>query len=397
MDILIVGVVGIFFFVLGVALIYRGMANSPDADEVVQKVEYEDVRSKLDNVEKEEKGLKLQLDSMTVELQDAQVRAQEADVIKKDVDSLRERDRQHQEMIHSLEENLNFLSKKADEQAKKSIDAILALDSKSKKLQGEAQEYIEQALQVDVEGLSDEKDSLKKQLAGNVEKLNGLQAELMNVQQRSEAELQESKALVEKLRSENEVFEKGIVEITSKITSVEEEFSKVQQEKDQQLQNAKQLIDKLRTEQQHLTQDGASKEQVVALESELNRIKAESEGRLLEAHQNVGRLQEEVNRFQREIQENQHQRVELQNQIDENQRSISAVDEDAMTEVIENQKAKWVSEKLDIDLELSELRETTQFLRQKERLLSQELLRSQTQALGLEKICQEFKKQIERG
>jgi chromosome segregation ATPase len=398
MGMIFLVVLGVIFFVIGVSMIYRGMAESPEADAVVAKNEFELVKGKLDLAQKEEEGLKLQLDSMTVELQGAKTLAEGAEKVRKDVDFLRERDRQHQAMIHQLEENLNFLARKADAQAKKAIDAIVELSQRNKTLESEIKDQLGKASDQDVDDLKKEKQSIEEKLQENIAKIEQLQHELESVQKKSDAELTDAAVTIEKLRLQNKAFEEGITKITGKISIVENEFSRAQMDKDQQLQNAMGLIEGLRKEQAALREQGRGPEDVAALESELNRIKAESEGRLAAAHQNIGRLQEEVGRLQGEIQENQRQRAQLQRQIDENSRMIADGDEALKKKEgsVEEKERLWAQEKQNMDQEFLELKEANQFLRQKERLLSQELLRSQTQALGLEKICQEFKKRIER-
>ena len=371
----------IVFFLVGVSLIYKGIANSSDAESAVDHQEYEQVRSRFDVLQQEDQELKLRLDAMAVELEEAKARASEAEKFKKDADSFRQCDQQYRKKIIQLEECLHFLSREADQQAKKAIDVIQHLNSENKSFQAQAHKQLENFSAGDIDALKDEKASLERQLNENITRIAGLEDELKNTREKSELELRQAQAAIEDMERHNRAFQSGMTEITDKISSVEYEFERARREKEIQLQHARNLVDSLRREKESLIQQGGNADEISDLESEIDRIKAESEGRLSEAHQNAGRLEKEVKRLQMQIQENQGQVRELQGQIETDRRVISgAAGED----------------KEELERELTELRETNQFLRQKERLLSQELLRSQTQALGLEKICKEFKKQIER-
>ena len=399
MALMVLILFGVIFFIIGVGLVYRGMAHSPDIENVVAKDEFVNVQTRLQQIQQEEHGLKLQLDTMALELQNARVKAEEGErlkteteIFKKDVDSLRERDRRHQEMIEQLKDNLSFITNRADEQAQKALEVIEALNSKNKKLQTEMQDALSRISGQDIDTLKTEREDLQRRFEENLKKIDGLESELRQVQEKSNQERVEAGALIEKLTLQNKTFEEGIQGITSKISILEQELINAQEEKDRQLQNAKELIDQLRREQQQLKEQGNNPEDLRVLENEIARLKDESEGRLTVARQDVNRLENEVTRLQREIESNQQQRSALQYRIDENEQGVSNMTGDDA----KPRREQWLDEKQVMDKELSELRETIEFLRQKERLLSQELLRSQTQAMGLEKICQEFRKQIER-
>jgi DNA anti-recombination protein RmuC len=122
--------------------------------------------------------MKLQLDTLAVELQDARLKAEggerlksETELFRKDVDSLRERDRHHQEMITQLQQNLSYMSERADSQARKAIEVIEALNSKNKKLQAEFQETISKFSDQDIGGLKQEREELQQRLDENLERI----------------------------------------------------------------------------------------------------------------------------------------------------------------------------------------------------------------------------------
>ncbi|HSV43885.1 MAG TPA: hypothetical protein VLJ10_04955 [Candidatus Bathyarchaeia archaeon] len=394
MTLLILIASGVVFFVLGVALIYQGMRNSPDIGEFVAKNDFEEIRGKLELTEKEDEGLKLQLDSMTMALHDARTQAEEADHIRKDVDALRQRDQHYQATIHELEQSLNFISRKADEQAKKAIDAITALNSRNQVLESEIKERLAVGSQQgNIETLKQEKEGLESQLKGNQSRIAELEGQLKGLTQQSQEELQAAQNLIAQLQTQNTRFESGITEITAKISMLEDELSKNRREKEEQLANAQKLIEDLRRQKQQLEDEGTDPKAFAELEGQLNRIRTESENRLTDANQSVARLQGEIDRLQGEIQDNQHQRDDLKRQLEEYQHARAAMDAVVLKD--DAQQHEWGEEKRELENELKDLREMNLFLKQKERLLSQELLKSQTQAMGLDRICQEFRKKME--
>jgi len=394
MTLLILIASGVVFFVLGVALIYQGMRNAPDIDAFVAKNDFEEIKGKLELTEKEEEGLKLQLDSITLELNDARTKAEQAEHIQKDVDAMRQRDQHYQTAIQELEQSLNFISRKADEQAKKAIDAITALNSRNQMLESEIKERVAAgAQQGNIDALMQEKQGLENQLNGNQSRIVELEGQLEGLKQQSQEELQAAQNLIAQLQTQNTRFESGITEITAKISVLEDELVKSRREKEEQLANAQKLIEELRRQKEQLEAEGTDPKAFAELEGQLNRLRSESESRLTEANQSVSRLQGEIDRLQQEIKDNQRQRDDLKCQLDESQQVRSAMDDAALKSELPQQPS--IEEKTGLENELKDLREMNLFLKQKERLLSQELLKSQTQAMGLEKICQEFRKKME--
>jgi hypothetical protein len=372
MQVIAFAILSVIFFVIGIALIYRGASISPDTEEVIPKKEFDSVSSELEVTRESEEKLKIQLDTIALELQHAQAIAEgaeknrldgeqglrnqlqtavselerakvailESEDIRKDAEALRETNQKHQAMIAQLEANLGFLARKADEQAQKALEAITGLNTRKK----------------------------------------DLESELTAQSNSADAEL-----LIQKLRTQNQAFQNGIIQITEKIILAEKETLDLQAEKNQKLQNAMRLISALRQEADSFKNQAENPQEAAFLKAELARINAESEEKLAAAHDNISALQEEIRRLQTEIQENRHSYINLQNQLRANQSAPEKAGNPAFDQ-----------EKQDLEREFAELKETNLFLRQKEKLLSQELLRSQTQTLGLEKICKEFKKRFER-
>lgn len=381
MGIAIFSILGISSFLIGIFLVYRGMASAPDADTTVDHAEYDQVCQQYAQLQQEAQELKQRSNALAVELETSKVQSQETERFRREVDSLKRGDQEAQKKIRWLEESLQFLSRKADQQAQKAIAVIHQLKSGRQSLRDELTAQKSAVSLEDFQSLEKKEADLQAQLQESRNQWERLEQESKLARDTVEAQLEESRESVAKLQSDNQIYEQGIQQIMAKCSAVAEAFQRVQREKTNQLQNARILIERLRRDYEDLQSQQAAEGVQDDYEQELTRFRSESEGRLSEAHETIGRFQEEIRILQKELEEARQASGVLQRRIDE----ISG------QEFQEGSKVMHDREK-----ELTELRETNQFLRQKERLLSQELLRSQTQALGLEKICQEFKKQVER-
>jgi len=376
MGIAIFSILGISSFLIGIFLVYRGMASAPDAD----TAEHDQVCRQYAQLQQEAQELKQRSNALAVELETSKVQSQETERFRREVEALKRGDQEAQKKMRCLEESLQFLSRKADQQAHKAIDVIHQLKSGRQRLRDELTAQKSAVSLEDFQCLEKKEADLQAQLQESRNQLERLEQELKLARNTIETQLEESRESVAKLQSDNQVYEQGIQQIMAKFSAVAEVFQRVRCEKMNQLQNARILIDRLRRDYEELQSQQAEGVQD-AYEQELARIKLESEGRLSEAHETIGRFQEDMCVLQKELEEARQASGVLQRRIDE----------------ISGQESQGGAKEMqDREKELTELRETNEFLRQKERLLSQELLRSQTQALGLEKICQEFKKQVER-
>jgi len=375
MGIALFSILGISLFLIGIFLVYRGMAAAPDKDTGFDQADYDQVCAQYAALQQEEQELKIRLNSLAVELEASRAQSREAERFKREAEALRKGEDEAREKIRCLEEGLQFLSRKADQQAHRAIDAIQQLKSRRERLMEQLAVQKSTVSLEDFQRLQQQEAEIQEQLAEGRDRIVRLEKDLEAVRETADAELEVSRESAEGLRNENKVFAQGVQDILAKIFSVSQAFQRLRHEKTSQLQNARNLIDRLRRDCEEMSsrQDGTERQE--ELERELSRIKSENEGRLSEAHETISRIEGEMRVLQGELQESRQRGVVLQQKIDE----------------LPKQDRNEGLEK-----ELNELRETNQFLRQKERLLSQELLRSQTQALGLEKICLELKKQTER-
>ncbi|MFP4473157.1 MAG: hypothetical protein ACLFPX_04700 [Candidatus Omnitrophota bacterium] len=387
--IIALSVLGILFFVAGMSIVLSWYAAAPAPETVVSREEADKMEQELTQAREAEAVLKQQLDTLTVELESSRSSVDQMKELEKYVDNLRGRDQENQETIQNMRQNLEFLQKRADEQAQKALESIERLREQERELESQTESPDPELLAK----LEQEKQVLDNQLSQNNSRIQTLEQELHSVQVESQGKLSAADEMCHRLQAQNEMFQQGIARITGKISEVEGRVARAQHEKDQQLAEARRVIEELREERARISEErGGDPRQVAALEEEVKRIQSESAGRLQEAHEHMTHLQQEMLQMKEEIDINRQKRLGLETELEEaRQRSYAA----ATAGEQEGLSEEWESQRIELEHEIAELRETNHFLRDKEDLLREELHKSQAQALGLEKICEEFDDELE--
>lgn len=385
-------VLGVVSFVVGVSFVLKATVSAPDMDKVVSRKDYDQVQQDLQKILNDEQGLKQQLDLMAVELEDSRQKAASGEEVSRQVDALRKRDEEYQLMIQQLKGQLEFLSQKADDQARKAIEVIQTLDSQRQTLKEEL-DHLDQSIPPEhIEALQKERALLQEQITANQQRIAQLEQELTESQKKSSDDLGQASAEAQRLRAENFAFQEGIQRMTEKIARVKAEVDEIRVQKEQELSEAKEMIVHLQQEKSISSSESPTMGlEIERLEQEVRRIQTESQQRLEDAHGHIESLKEQIRRLNEEIALNRVRRDELELALKQSHEGLTRSDGRG---VDREQIGRLEEENKQLEEQFQELKLSNQFLKDKEGLLSEELLKSQTQAMGLQKICEEFQKEL---
>jgi len=287
---------------------------------------------------------------------------------------------------HMLKENLSTEQQSSDQasQSGESTALIASLKKENEDLKVRLEkEASNKASETVDEGQGELLDDLKKQLDhlknanDELSKENVDLKQEKNSEESSKAAQQSSEdALQEELKSiqgQKETLEKNL-------QLLESELERIKQEAEQGKQTQHEIIEQLRNEKFKFT-DQMSKveEQQTVLQDEINIKQDEYKVRIKEAREEVA--EEEIkkgsavkNQLSLEIQEMTQQLNDVNSEFDRIQR-----------------------EKINVEIEMEKVKDYNRNLQEKEQMLQYELTKSRAEACGLEKICEDFKVQIEQG
>jgi len=254
--------------------------------------------------------------------------------------------------ISELQRNLNFLSGRADTQAQEAIDALQVLREENERLKQE----INEAPKTDpaqVEVMAQEKETLQQQIAENVSRIKELEGQLAGQAAAQEA-VGKSQALINRLSDENKKLKEGVVQITGKIKAVQGEFHRALQE------------------------GGPAGQDI-----------AEKERQLAQAQESIQNLQAQIKTLTAQIDDNHTKMKTLEGEM-------SAAAADGAPSAAAPDSAGWQQERIQMQQVLEQLKQQNTLLSQKEKKLQQELIKSRTKSVGLEKICEQYKEQLEK-
>ncbi len=380
MMIVIAAAVAVVCFVIGIALVYQASLKLADEAPGVPTEEFVSLQGELDRVRGEGDELKGQIEMLRLELEAARVAVASGAQSVEETERLRALEQQHQDQIRKLQLNLEFLARKADEQAQKAIEAIRQLDRERSQLQQDVQRIEDEQASARVDEMEAARAEMLRQLEDNQTRLSVMEKELSDEKARSVKELEEAEAEIHRLRIQNTEFQQGIAGLTAKIARVRDEVARIQGEKDRELDEARVCIARLQEEQRRVDQGEVASDasEVAAMRRELEVLRAGHEGRLLEAHDNIERLQQEIQRLQREMVVNRQDRECLEDLV-----RAGRSDEAGGIAQLKEEKARS-------DARIAELNEMNGLLLEQEQILSEELVKSQALAMGLQKICEEF-------
>ncbi len=257
----------------------------------------------------------------------------------------------YKKKITSLEEGFQALSQKAAQQA---------------------QEDRQRMIQI-----AEERDQARKQ---DEEKIRALE-ERAAVMRSEKEQLLLSKEVVGELKSEKEYLLQRDRENASRIERLENELLAARKEINERQDKWHQAVSDLKEEKDSLFAKIQEKEeQLRKTKTNLDLIEKTNNQRLNEANRAV-----DVLRAQRQ----ESDRVQAQAL----ERKLS--DALAAAEVLKREKEESLQAQASVEQNLQKVKELNAHLSEKTKLLQYELTKQRAQALGLERICEDFKVQIE--
>ena len=321
MIIFVLGVIAVILFVVGIALVFQGYRNIPDANTIVSKDAFDKVKSDFDNSKEEEEKLKQQLDSLTIKLEKTKEKLAQAQESGEGVDALKAQEEEYKTKIQELEKNLGFLREKADTQATESINVISSLREKNETLESE---IVSTKGQVDpdaLEVLSKEKESLESQVNKHLSRVQQLEGEMNTVTS---------------LTEQNRKLTEGLKQITEKISELEDEILKSSPSAGKNAEKIKEinenLIEREKLLQLKLTQ---SRAQATGLDAICKEFKAQleqmqSEGQETEEHSKESqRIGAEFSKLQEVLDEQNKFSHEVKQCLEEYRKKIQLLDDNA--------------------------------------------------------------------
>ena len=349
-------------FLLGVTFVYKGISEKPQ----VALEDLEKVKGELAVSRQSEEGLKADLESASKETGSVKENLEEVQSsLRKSLQELavaQDSEKSCKNKIRDLEEKLTALYTKADVQAKNALEVISALRQENESLKQKAGTSSPLPLQSTpdpeaVQALTKEIEILKAQSQELSARVQQLEQELAVQKAESERQLAEANATIDRLKAHPEAPAAPSVPVADDIGKAD--------------------LDNLRSENEQLkAQIGEGFAKIKEFESTVAQLKAQpaaaapsvpSEADLAE--------QAELKRVNEDLRK-------MVEQLKAENAAAAA-------------KPSDVKVPPDIEAQISKLKELNEFLTRKDKMLQTELTKSRIKALGLERICADFKTQLE--
>lgn len=343
--------IAVVLFVVGTAYVFRGFLSIPEAGKMVPKENLVRMRESLETAEKEGEQLRLQLDSMTLELNDTREKFFASQKNQAALETLKIKEREYIQQTEDLQKKIDFLAMKADQQARDALEEINVLLEESdglKQALGDAGTSAAAAPTAADAELAAENARLSAEIEQGLAQIRQLEESLDEVRM-SDDPTEEYQERIASLTEEKSRLMKGLQRIHAKITELEDAFANSGRHQQEELKEAT-------SETQRLRDTIAS----------LNGAISENEKKIFEL---------------------QHQLAESRQQMESARQAAGSAPPVAATP----------SEDPGAAQELKRLKALNELLQSKEKRLQLELTKSRARTMGLEKICAEYKAQMKRG
>lgn len=364
MMIFIIAAVVIILFVLGVTLIYKGYTSTPDPLKVVAKEDFTKLQEESEQAHQEQQQLKLQLDAMAVRLEEAKIQWQEAQRIKESLSVLEGQDNAQKAALNRLEADVSFLAGKADTQAQDAVEVINTLLAENEFLRDEVSRAENKVAPEDIARLNEVNLSLKEQIEEHLAKIKELEDVLAKGGDAAPPQDGQGEAVIRDLSQENERLKQGLKTLTAKIDEFEDAFQQAREE-----------------------EPAADASQA-----------GETLVRLKEASDQITRLEEEIQRLQEDKASNDKRIKELESvpPAPENNPQVASAPDSSGGGTLAPAPEAWEKEKTVLEATLQQIQTANETLREREKILQLQLTKNRAKAMGLEKICASFKKELEQ-
>ncbi|MCB9771263.1 MAG: hypothetical protein H6754_01740 [Candidatus Omnitrophica bacterium] len=261
--ILIIAFFVILTFVIGASLLFRGYENIASG-EIAPAGELKKTQADLKLSKDETEKLRVQANSLAVGLEEMKSKLAWAQGNVKTLEETIGKAAETQARLNQIEMDLNFLSQKADSQAREAIDVITRLAAERDALQKTITEKTATTNTAQVTQLTDENSKLKIQIDGYASKVKDLEAvvksaqdaasqvavaeeELKKVRLQNEERVVQANAALVKINSEVELLNSQIMEKDQRIKKFTEEAFSIKDKEDLQKR-----LDDMQAANQHL-------------------------------------------------------------------------------------------------------------------------------------------------
>lgn len=333
----------IVFLVLGVSFVLRDSTDTPDPATVTSREEVERLEKNLSTSLQEEGQLRQRLDALVLELDRAKAGLAEAKEQSQEAETLKKKLQEYEDRVRELAQSLEYLRQKANQQAQEAVTVFDQLQVENEKLKGVAEQAkVAESQAAAMEQLQREKGTLEDKIKANSAQINVLETALNEARQQTQEGIT-AKQEADTLRTQNEGLKVDLSKVGDRIAALETEAERARAEKDSEVQKAQAAVEQLKSTLSAITQ-----------EKEKN--------------------DDEVRRLQQAVDQAREQMVRAQDET--------------------KAPADWEEERLALEKSIQDLKSLNERLLSRDKLLQNELTRSRAQAIGLEKVCQQFKKQL---
>jgi len=230
------------------------------------------------------------------------------------------------------------------------------------------------------EALEDQKKQLEQARAS----IEVLTSENHKLKKQMDAQINKGEEFYRLISSTRDEFVEEVEGYQSKIQVLESELQHIQEEKGK-LSQGRQSMEHLEAENRNLAvqlEENQNKQKEV--QKRFESIKNESDQKMEEAAGMINEMMEKLQMIKGNEVKSQDEGIEKK-----------AGEPSALIEKLYEEQEALLREKMNRDLEFSRMKEFNEHLVEKEKTLQYELTKNRAQSLGLEKICEEFKVQIE--
>lgn len=359
-------------FLLGVTFVYRGISAKPQ----VALEDFEKVKDELTASRQNEGRLKADLESANKEIALVKKTLAEAhsslQKSQEDLAAVQDNEKSFKSKVRELEEKLTALYTKADTQAKNALELISALRVENEALKQKTETPPPASSQPApdpeaVQALTKEAEALKTQSQELSAKVQQLEQELAAQKSESEKQLAEANQAIESLK----VQPAAAAAPASAPVPVADDIGKAD-------------LENLRSEnEQFKAQVTEGLEKIKELENTVEKLKAHPVSA-------APAVPSETDLAERAALKRTNE--ELSAQLEQMKKAVEQLKADNAAFAA---RPKESAASPELEAQLAKLKELNEFLTRKDKMLQVELTKSRVKALGLERICADFKTQLE--
>lgn len=403
LGIIFIALFVIVTFVIGVSFLFRGYLTLPSAEKFVSIAELEKAQSELKLANGEMEKLRTQSNALAVQLDAANGKLTWALDNVKTLEETLSKGSQLQPRLDQLEQDLTFLSQKADVQAQEAIDVITRLAAENESLQHavEIPPVVENS--DELAKLTDENQKLKIQVEGYASKVKELETAVESLRQ-IETQMTELNQVRAAFTEENLVLKKNLTELEEQIKTAHSYADDLKAEHSQNKLELQNKITQLDTDNLALKQALAEPNTHISQE-EMDLLRAQHEERIVQANAALVKLNTDIELLNARLADKDASLKKVTEDLLASRQEVALslreiVDlktalpkEVAVSEIMDGRLPLVLQERDDLQKSLQALQTVHENLRLKEKIMMQKLIQSRAQAMSLEKICEDFKYQ----